>query len=89
MELEDGQQETVEIRAERVAFSCYGSVQALNGDPEKFIVVQAVGSRVPQFAHFPTLSLQNSRGSMKKPKQRKMVLIVYVGCCLIPHTLSE
>lgn len=32
------------FRGERVAFSCFGSVTALNGEPESSITVEAIGT---------------------------------------------
>jgi len=39
----EGSTVNLDIRGNRVAFSCYGSVTSLNGEPEPGVVVEAVG----------------------------------------------
>ncbi|KAL6075643.1 Nodal modulator 1 [Balamuthia mandrillaris] len=39
----DGESKNLRFKAQRVAFSCYGSVKSLNGQPEKFVSVEAFG----------------------------------------------
>lgn len=46
IEVAEGQDLTVTIKATRVAFSCFGNVTSLNGDAEKFVTVEAVGENV-------------------------------------------
>ncbi len=40
--IEEGEDKRVELVARRYAYSCYGTVRSLNGDPEKFVPVEAI-----------------------------------------------
>jgi len=43
VKLGQGQDTEIVLKANRVAYSCYGNVLSLNGEPEKVVVVEAVG----------------------------------------------
>lgn len=45
IEVAEGSTQHSTLQATRVAYSCFGSVVALNGEPEKGITVEAVGPR--------------------------------------------
>ncbi|EGG20659.1 hypothetical protein DFA_00520 [Cavenderia fasciculata] len=42
IDIEQGKQKTIELVATRVAFSVFGSVKSLNGDPQQKVAVQAL-----------------------------------------------
>jgi protocatechuate 3,4-dioxygenase beta subunit len=44
IQLGEGEKKHVTVKAKRVAFSCYGTVQSLNGEPESSVIVEAYGS---------------------------------------------
>jgi hypothetical protein len=64
VEVKEGQDEKVTISAKRVAYSSFGKVRSLNGEPEKFIAVEAVSAtgeveevRAPSHRHMLFRSL--------------------------------
>ena len=52
-------------RGERVAFSCYGSVTALNGEPEPSVVIEAIGSGSPQCSEYHEEANSESTGQFR------------------------
>jgi len=44
VEVKEGVTEKLNISARRIAYSCFGNIHSLNGEPEKFITVEAVSA---------------------------------------------
>jgi len=42
--IDDGEDKSVNFVAKRTAYSCYGTVKSLNGEPEKLVSIEATGS---------------------------------------------
>lgn len=43
IDVEEGATVTLHVKGKRVAFSCFGQISSLNGEPEKGIAIEAVG----------------------------------------------
>ena len=54
----------MERRGERVAFSCYGTVTALNGEPESCVTIEAVGVG-PSCAEYQEESSSETNGQFR------------------------
>lgn len=46
LKLTEGEHKQLQIKGKRVAYSCFGNIQTLNGQPEKGVIVQAFGANV-------------------------------------------
>lgn len=65
IEIEDGATVELQIKGERVAFSCFGSVTALNGEPEGSVSVEAVGTGPSHCAEYQEDATSEANGQFR------------------------
>ncbi|XP_021915728.1 nodal modulator 1 isoform X3 [Zootermopsis nevadensis] len=77
IEVEEGATVNVQLNGHRVAYSAYGVVTSLNGEPEKGVVVEAVGQ--DKCSHFQQESSTEPNGQFRiRGLQPECIYVVHV-----------